>query len=100
MPNLLTTVSTPPGAAVHAVDWSGGGDFAAVNPKIRYARWDFTAAGSTVTVLPPTLSRSDILRMIRTMPGIWMLDFPFGLLRVAGCCGTGSCWMHGVPARR
>lgn len=78
-PKPLSSVSTPPGSVVHAVDWSGGGEFATVNPKIRYARWDFTSTGSTVSVLPATLSRREILRMIREMPGIWILDFPFGL---------------------
>lgn len=37
---------------VHAVDWSGGGDFAAPNAKIRYARWEANENGSTVTVMP------------------------------------------------
>ena len=79
LPDPLTTVSTVPGTTIHAVDWSGGGDFQAANGKIRYARWELTTAASTVTVLPATLARSDILRMIRTMPGLWTVDFPFGL---------------------
>lgn len=88
IPNLPTTGPLASGTTVHAVDWSGGGDFDVANEKIRYARWEFTAAGSIVTVLPATLSRSDILQMIRAMPGFWILDFPFGLpvelLRRAG----------------
>jgi hypothetical protein len=72
--------------ALHAVDWSGGGSFAAPNAKIRYARWDLRTG--RVTVMPATLSRKLILEMIRTRPGLWMLDFPFGLpaelLRTAG----------------
>ncbi len=62
---------------LHAVDWSGGGDFDAANSKLRYARWDLR--NDRVTVMPPTLSRKSILEMIRTRSGLWVLDFPFGL---------------------
>jgi hypothetical protein len=82
------TALPPSDATIHAVDWSGAGGPAARNAKIRYARWDFGNNSSSVTVLPATLSRNDILRMIRSEPGFWILDFPFGLpvdlMRAAG----------------
>jgi uncharacterized protein DUF429 len=74
-----TTGPAPRGTTIHAVDWSGGGEFTAPNAKIRYVRWDFATAGSSIKVLDPTVSRRDILRMIRAEPGLWIVDFPFGL---------------------
>ncbi len=61
---------------IHAVDWSGGSEFEDANEKIRYARWD--SAG--VTVEPPNLSRSKILEMVLSTPGLWLIDFPLGCL--------------------
>jgi hypothetical protein len=82
-PSSQTPLDAP---ALHAVDWSGGGGFAAPNTKLRYARWDLRTGH--VTLMPPPLSRKLILEMIRTRPGLWVLDFPFGLpaelLRAAG----------------
>ncbi|MBY0397994.1 MAG: hypothetical protein K2X91_16215, partial [Thermoleophilia bacterium] len=78
----------PARMTIHAVDWSGGGEFGSANAKIRYARWETGPTGSAVAVLPPALSRGDILRMARATPGLWVFDFPFGLpaelLRRAG----------------
>jgi hypothetical protein len=67
-------------ATIHAVDWSGAGRSTAINPKIRYARWDFTNGTSKVTVWPRTLSRSDILEMIGANRGLWILDSPSAYL--------------------
>lgn len=76
-PTAATEVA--PGTVIHAVDWSGGGESAAANPKIRYASWTFTNEGSRVSIEPPTLSRAAIVKMITSRPGLWILDFPFGL---------------------
>jgi hypothetical protein len=72
-------LARPTNGTIHAVDWSGAGASLSLNPKIRYARWDFTNRASKVAVWSNALSRNDILRMIPENRGLWILDFPFGL---------------------
>lgn len=66
-----------PTQALYAVDFSGAARYA---PKLWVATW---RPGEAVALRrgtdPPALDYGALVRTIATSPGVWLLDFPFGL---------------------
>ncbi len=63
------------------VDFSGGREAAAGNPKIWIAKWD--TANGQLTLRSgtdgPGFRRRDLPKEIASDPGFWLMDFPFGI---------------------